>query len=134
MSGQFEQRRLARASYQLDVLDAFCGKEQLRRRAAARVAWRELQSARRRHEELQGGAEAAEARLAEVGALAGDTPGVGAPDEDSLRSEWGRLLFRAEWGPGGWQRAGGRRRSRRGRGEGGRGGGAAGRWAGPRHA
>ena len=29
MSGQFEQRRLARASYQLDVLDAFCGEEQL---------------------------------------------------------------------------------------------------------
>ena len=27
MSGQFEQRRLARASYQLDVLDAFCGDE-----------------------------------------------------------------------------------------------------------
>ncbi|MBA2461471.1 MAG: AAA family ATPase, partial [Actinobacteria bacterium] len=25
MSGQFEQRRLARLSYQLDVLDAFCG-------------------------------------------------------------------------------------------------------------
>src|SRR5436309_1393617 len=33
MSGQFEQRRLARPSYQLDVLDAFCGDEQLRRRA-----------------------------------------------------------------------------------------------------
>src|SRR5438309_1305236 len=31
MSGQFEQRRLARASYQLDVLDAFCGNEELRR-------------------------------------------------------------------------------------------------------
>src|SRR5512141_2616636 len=25
MSGQFEQRRLARGSYQLDVLDSFCG-------------------------------------------------------------------------------------------------------------
>src|SRR5207253_2282879 len=42
MSGQFEQRRLARATYQLDVLDAFCGDEQLRWRAEARVAWREL--------------------------------------------------------------------------------------------
>src|SRR5436853_585573 len=69
MSGQFEQRRLARATYQLDVLDAFCGDEQLRWRAEARVAWRELQAARRRHEELQGGAEAAEARLAELRAL-----------------------------------------------------------------
>jgi DNA repair protein RecN (Recombination protein N) len=38
MSGQFEQRRLARPSYQLDVLDAFCGDQQLRRRAEARLA------------------------------------------------------------------------------------------------
>src|SRR6476660_1380467 len=30
MSGQFEQRRLARPAYQLSVLDAFCGEEQLR--------------------------------------------------------------------------------------------------------
>ena len=29
MSGQFEQRRLARRSYQLDVLDSFAGEEQL---------------------------------------------------------------------------------------------------------
>ena len=36
MSGQFEQRRLARPSYQLDVLDAYCGEEQLRRRREAR--------------------------------------------------------------------------------------------------
>src|SRR5439155_3890508 len=41
MSGQFEQRRLARPSYQLDVLDAFCGDAQPRRRAPARPAWRE---------------------------------------------------------------------------------------------
>ena len=52
MSGQFEQRRLARPSYQLEVLDRFCGEEQLRRRAEAVAAWRELQAARRRHEEL----------------------------------------------------------------------------------
>ena len=32
MSGQFEQRRLARPAYQLDVLDAFVGAEQLERR------------------------------------------------------------------------------------------------------
>ena len=42
MSGQFEQRRLARPSYQLDVLDSYCGEEQLRRRREARLAWREL--------------------------------------------------------------------------------------------
>ena len=33
MSGQFEQRRLARPSFQLDVLDAFCGAEQVERGA-----------------------------------------------------------------------------------------------------
>src|SRR6266567_881286 len=59
MSGQFEQRRLARPAYQLDVLDAFVGEEQQRRRAAARIAWRELQAARRRHDELLTGAAAA---------------------------------------------------------------------------
>ena len=40
--GQFEQRRLARPSYQLDVLDAFAGAEQLQRRGELRAAWREL--------------------------------------------------------------------------------------------
>src|SRR5437016_13397791 len=96
MSGQLAQRRLARGTYQLDVLDAFCGNEQLRRRAAARVAWRELQSARRRHEELQGGAEAAEARLAELRALVEDTPGMEAQDEDSRRAERERLRHGTE--------------------------------------
>src|SRR5436309_8790373 len=36
MSGQFEQRRLARTSYQLGVLDSFIGDKQMRRRAEAR--------------------------------------------------------------------------------------------------
>src|SRR5579862_8644556 len=44
MSGQFEQRRLARPAYQLEVLDRFCGEEQLARRSEARTAWRALQS------------------------------------------------------------------------------------------
>src|SRR5207237_6997075 len=52
MSGQFEQRRLARPSYQLEVLDRFCGEEQLARRAACRSGWRDLQTARRRHADL----------------------------------------------------------------------------------
>src|SRR5205823_12058976 len=55
MSGQFEQRRLGRPSYQLDVLDAFVGDEQLRRRVEARRAWRELAGVRRRHDELARG-------------------------------------------------------------------------------
>ena len=76
MSGQFEQRRLARPSYQLEVLDRFCGDEQLARRAAARAAWRDLQAARRRHEELTANAAFAEARLAELRALVEDTEGM----------------------------------------------------------
>ena len=52
MSGQFEQRRLARPAYQLDVLDAFAGDEQLRARASCGAAWRALGAARRRHDEL----------------------------------------------------------------------------------
>src|SRR2546421_2171 len=91
MSGQFEQRRLARASYQLDVLDAFCGEEQLRYRAETRRAWRELQAARRRHEELRGGAETAEARLAELRALVEETLGMEAEAEGSLEAEPDRL-------------------------------------------
>jgi DNA repair protein RecN (Recombination protein N) len=100
MSGQFEQRRLARASYQLDVLDAFCGDDQLRRRAAAGVAWRELQAVRRRHDELQGSAEAADARLAELRALVEDTLGMEAEDEDSLRAERERLRHVTELAAG----------------------------------
>jgi hypothetical protein len=40
MSGQFEQRRLARPSYQLDVLDGFCGEDSCDGGRAR--AWREL--------------------------------------------------------------------------------------------
>src|SRR5262249_39819770 len=84
MSGQFEQRRLSRPAYQLDVLDAFIGDEQLQRRTAARVAWTDLVAARRRHQELQTGAVAEEARLAELRALVEDTEGLSPNDEDEL--------------------------------------------------
>jgi len=96
MSGQFEQRRLARASYQLEVLDRFCGDEQLRRRAEARTAWRELLAARRRHEELTENAALVEARLAELRALAEDTEGMEPEDEERLRAERERVRHVAE--------------------------------------
>jgi DNA repair protein RecN (Recombination protein N) len=96
MSGQFEQRRLARPSYQLAVLDAFCGDEQLRRRAEARIAWRELGAARKRHEELTRGTAAAEARLAELRALVEDTEGMEAGAEEALREERERLRHVSE--------------------------------------
>ena len=100
MSGQFEQRRLARPSFQLDVLDAFCGAEQLERRREAAAAWRELLAARRRHEELARDADAVAARLAELKALVEGTEGLGPADETELRSQRERLLHVAELGAG----------------------------------
>src|SRR5437870_7296382 len=91
MSGQFQQRRLARVSYQLDVLDAFAGEEQLRRRAESRLAWRELTAARKRHEELRAGADAAAARLDELRALVEDTAGMEPDAEERLRGGRERL-------------------------------------------
>ena len=91
MSGQFEQRRLGRSAYQLEVLDVFIGEEQQRRRAAARTAWHELLAARRRHEELQAGAAAEDARLAELRALVDGTAGMEPDDEEQLRAERERL-------------------------------------------
>src|SRR5205823_1827228 len=83
-------------SYQLTVLDSFCGEEQLRRRAEARVAWRELGAARKRHEELTQGVAAAEARLAELRALVEDTSGMEPGAEDALREERERLRHMTE--------------------------------------
>jgi DNA repair protein RecN (Recombination protein N) len=100
MSGQFEQRRLARPAYQLEVLDRFCGEEQLRRRAEARVAWRELLATRRRHDELTANAALAEARVAELRALVEDTEGMEPGDEERLRGERERLRHVAELAAG----------------------------------
>jgi DNA repair protein RecN (Recombination protein N) len=100
MSGQFEQRRLARPSYQLDVLDAYCGEEQLRRRREARTAWRELGAARKRHEELTRGAAAEKARLRELAALVEATAGFEPESEGSLRSERERLRHVTELAEG----------------------------------
>jgi DNA repair protein RecN (Recombination protein N) len=91
MSGQFEQRRLSRPAYQLDLLDAFAGDEQQRRRSQLRTAWRELAAARRRHDELTQDAAAAEARLAELRALVEDTDGLETTTEEELRAERERL-------------------------------------------
>jgi DNA repair protein RecN (Recombination protein N) len=87
MSGQFEQRRLARPAYQLDVIDAFVGDDQLRRRAELRAAWRELLAARRHYDGLTRDADAAAARFAELQALVEDTRGLEPGLEDDLRTE-----------------------------------------------
>jgi DNA repair protein RecN (Recombination protein N) len=91
MSGQFEQRRLARPSFQLDVLDAFCGAEQEERRRDARLAWRELGAARRRYDELTRDADAVAFRLAELQALVDATEDMGPGDEEELFARRERL-------------------------------------------
>ncbi|MGZ4291343.1 MAG: DNA repair protein RecN [Gaiellaceae bacterium] len=87
MSGQFEQRRLARPAYQRGVLDAFAG---LVPRPAAR-AWRALQAARRLHDELTRDAATAQTRLDELRALAADTAQLEPGREDELRADRERL-------------------------------------------
>ncbi|HSI97821.1 MAG TPA: AAA family ATPase, partial [Gaiellaceae bacterium] len=98
MSGQFEQRRLARSSFQLDVLDAFCGDAQLTRRRGAALAWRELLAARRRHDELARDAHAAAARLAELEALVEGVEGLSPGEKDELRAHRERLRHVVELG------------------------------------
>ena len=100
MSGQFEQRRLARPSFQLDVLDAYCGDDQLVRRTDAREAWRALTAARRRHDELARDADAAAERVRELEALVADTAGMERTEEDDLRAERERLRHVTELGQG----------------------------------
>ncbi len=92
MSGQFEQRRLARPSYQLELVDRFADVD----RAPMRAAWRELQAARKRHEELTANAAFAEARLAELRAYAEDTAGMEMGDEERLRGDREKLRHVAE--------------------------------------
>jgi DNA repair protein RecN (Recombination protein N) len=98
MSGQFQQRRLARPAFQLDVLDAFCGLGQIDRRREARRAWRELASARRLHQELTRDADAAMARFAELEALVEGTAGLAPGAEEELRARRERLRHVAELG------------------------------------
>jgi DNA repair protein RecN (Recombination protein N) len=87
MSGQFEQRRLARPSYQLSALDAFAGIDP----GPALRAWRRLQAARRAHEELTRDAESAETRIDDLRALVEDTQAFEPGREDELRAERERL-------------------------------------------
>ncbi|MGH3001637.1 MAG: DNA repair protein RecN [Gaiellaceae bacterium] len=87
MSGQFEQRRLARPSYQRGVLDTYAGLDG----SAAHRAWRDLQAARRAHDALTRDEAGARARLDELRALAEDTAGLVPGQEDELRAERERL-------------------------------------------
>jgi DNA repair protein RecN (Recombination protein N) len=91
MSGQFEQRRLARPSFQLDVLDAFVGDEHLRLRADHARAWRELAAARLQRDELASAEAGRAERVEELRQLVERTEGFAPDTEDALRSERERL-------------------------------------------
>jgi DNA repair protein RecN (Recombination protein N) len=91
MSGQFEQRRLARPSFQLDALDAFVGEEHLRLRTEHARAWRELGAARKRRDELASAEAGRAERLEELRELVERTEGFAPDTEDSLRSQRERL-------------------------------------------
>jgi DNA repair protein RecN (Recombination protein N) len=83
MSGQFEQRRLARPSHQLDLLDAFAGDDQLRIRGETAAAWRSLKDARRRLAALAQDVGRRDERAAELRALVAACEGL-APDAEEL--------------------------------------------------
>ncbi len=100
MSGQFEQRRLARPSFQLDVLDAFVGEEQLGRRGELARAWRAYGAARRRHEALARAAAGAAARVEELRELVARTDGLEPGAEERLRADRERLRHLAELATG----------------------------------
>ena len=96
MSGQFEQRRLARPAYRLEALDRYAELAT----DEARTAWKRAQAARKRHEALTHDAASAEARLAELRALAEDTVGLDPGREDELRAERERLRHLTELAAG----------------------------------
>jgi DNA repair protein RecN (Recombination protein N) len=91
MSGQFEQRRLSRPGHQLDLLDAFAGEEQLRRRVEAAAAWQSLRAARRRLETLARDSGDRDARRAELEALLAVADGLTPDAEEALRGERERV-------------------------------------------
>ena len=96
MSGQFEQRRLARPAYRLDVLDAFVGEEQAALRRQGRAAWRALAVARRRRDEIGRDAGAEAARMGASRELVERTEGLERGEEESLRAERERMRHAAE--------------------------------------
>ena len=96
MSGQFEQRRLARPAFQLDVLDAYVGEEQLRRRDELGRAWRALVAARRRHADAARASAGHAERLEELRELVARTEGLEPDAEERLRTERERLRHLSE--------------------------------------
>ena len=85
MSGQFQQRRLSRPAFQLDVLDAFAENDGAARRRRGRPG-ASCSAARRRHEELRARARRGRKSVShELRALVEDTAGLEPGTESDLR-------------------------------------------------
>ena len=117
MSGQFEQRRLARPATSSPCSTRSRATSRYAARAELGRAWRELLSARRLHDELTRAAAAAQARLDELRALVADTDGprARAGGRAARRARAAPARDRARGGRGGG-RGRARARGRRGRG------------------
>ncbi|HEX3875093.1 MAG TPA: DNA repair protein RecN [Solirubrobacteraceae bacterium] len=94
--GQHEHRRLMLAAAQLEILDGFCGSDQVGRRAACAEAWSRLRAARAEHGRLQ---ELAGARERELGLLEFELSEIEglelrADERDELDAERERLRHR----------------------------------------
>ena len=96
MSGQFEQRRLARPAFQLETLDAYAGDEQLRRRTELARAWRSLLAARRAHAHAVAAAAGHADHVAELRELVARVDGFQPDTEARLRSERERIRHVAD--------------------------------------
>lgn len=92
LSGQFESRRLAKPSYQMDLLDAFSGDEQLVRRVECAKAWKRMTEARRRRDEILADRAGHDARLEELKLLVEATADFADGEEKTLSIERTRLL------------------------------------------
>ena len=100
MSGQFEQRRLARPSYQLDVLDAFVGAEQLRAAAGGAGGMAGAHAARRRRDEIARGRVRRDGARRACATSSSAAKGSSAGEEDALRAERERMRHGAELAEG----------------------------------
>lgn len=91
VSGQFEQRRLAKPAYQLDLLDAFVGEKQLSLRLEAGEAWKRVARAKKHRDEVARNAEAAQMRLDEMKLLVEQTADFTEGEEENLKKELDRI-------------------------------------------
>ena len=116
MSGQIEQRRLARPAYQLDVLDGFVWTGAGRAATPGRgAAWRALTVARRHHEETADRRRCrSSACRSTEGPRRSEPRDLQAGEEDMLRADRERMRHAAELAEGAARGDGGRRARRRG--------------------